>query len=1043
MKLISCLVICMILIGSAIVGSARAEMWRALLAKADSLQKIAQFDSALVVAKQALEITERQYGQKDTSVMQALNIVGMTYYYLGISSEAESYYTRALGISEELLGPDNLSTGDLLCSLAYVRVQQGRYADAETLLKRALPIYEESLGVDDLEVAQSLNDLAVVCEEQGRHAEAEGLYRRALRIREKSLGEQHPAVAAALNGLALAYYEQGRFVEAEPLCVRALQIRENVLGVYHPDIATSLNSLARIFDEQGRYADVEPLLQRALQIWEMARGADHPDVANALNNLAKLYTEQGRLADAEPLFRRSLQISEKTLGAEHPYLVIPLSNLAALLHLQARYNEAEPLYQRARMIGEKTLGIMNPRVAVTLSNLAKLDCDQGRYADAEQLFQRALQIGEKSQGADHPTVAATLFNLAGLYDREGRHANAASLYQQALHIRQKTLGMGHPDVAASLTGIALNAWQRGQYAAAEVAESRAWEIRRQNFHDGGAVLAERNALEYSQFLISARAIYLSFLLESPGNQNGNSDAISKVVMCSKGQVSDAILARIPALAQEAGTDVKSLADTLTWARFALSKLYVDGPGEDNMQVYRRKLEAAVQKKESLEAELARRSASFSRKQELWDVDASKVSEVLPFGAALIEFMKYNHRIDDDSTGARYLVIILKSEGNPQVFPLGAASAIDTAVWYYRQQFRDLHNLDDSAYATASANLYGLVWRPFAALIEGSSTVFIAPDGNLNLVSFAGLKDDNGKYLIEDYPVHYLSTGRDLIRLQDNPAPGRGLLAMGDPDYDLSFQPTTGEKIRAGVTALLTVMNLRSSCEELSKLHVASLPGTRTEITAVSNQWVQNHTEPFVTYFGSDATEEQFKQNAPGKRVIHLATHGLYIGEECIPKLTRHGFKESGGYMGENPLLQCGFLLAGANRHGEGAREANREDGIVTAEDVAGLNLQGTDLVVLSSCESGLGAVKSGEGVYGLRRAFQMAGARTVISALWPIDDKATADFMGQLFAAKNESMHQTLQRIALNRLSVLRAQGKSDHPFYWAAFVATGDWKMH
>jgi CHAT domain-containing protein len=217
-----------------------------------------------------------------------------------------------------------------------------------------------------------------------------------------------------------------------------------------------------------------------------------------------------------------------------------------------------------------------------------------------------------------------------------------------------------------------------------------------------------------------------------------------------------------------------------------------------------------------------------------------------------------------------------------------------------------------------------------------------------------------------------------------------------------------------------------------------------ELNAVTARWQASRGVTAKTYLGSDATEENFKQDAPGKSILHLATHGFYLSDACKPKAAIRGIgAEIGGFVGENPFLQCGFLLAGANKHGERAKEANREDGIVTAEDVAGLNLRGCDLVVLSARETGLGEVKSGEGVYGLRRAFQMEGARTVISALWSIDDKSTAEFMGQLFSASNETLPETMQRIALSRLSELRSRNESDHPFFWAAFVATGDWKTH
>jgi CHAT domain-containing protein len=607
-----------------------------------------------------------------------------------------------------------------------------------------------------------------------------------------------------------------------------------------------------------------------------------------------------------------------------------------------------------------------------------------------------------------------------------------------IEVTERVLGKEHPYRAKGLSWAAclhqrLGHWDRAQSIARE-----AWQIALDNFRENHSVLAERAMFDLAENLSSFSSRYLTILLADAAASSA--DATARVVFSTKGRVTDAIIARQQKW-EEDDSLTAHLAESLRDARFSLSRLYTDGPGKDSMQVYRHKLDSATREREKLETELASRSSRFAQEGELWDVDAHQVSTSMPAGSQFVEFMRYYRRqglkVGDDEP--QYLAVVLKAGESPSAFPLGPAAGIDTAIRYYRQQFRDPQNLDPTAYGAASENLYGLVWRPFAALLEGATTVFVAPDGDLNLVSFAGLIDDDHKYLIENYPIHYVSTGRDLIRLQDETPSGNGLLAMGDPDFDMTSGAST---VSAVGLALLTSLNLRSSCEELNKLHVGSLPGTRTEVESVATSW-RSTGAAAATYFGSDATEENFKRNAPGKRVIHLATHGFYISDACQTELNTRsalGMQESGN-VGENPLLLSGLLLAGANKHGEGANEAKREDGIVTAEEVAGMDLRGTDLVVLSACETGLGTVKSGEGVYGLRRAFQMAGARTVISALWPIDDKATAEFMSQLFSAQDETLPQTMQRIARKRLSSLRAQGKSDHPFFWAAFVATGDWK--
>jgi CHAT domain-containing protein/Tfp pilus assembly protein PilF len=1023
--------------------------WQELLAQSDSLRKVALYDSALVLAERALAITEMEYGKEDTSVARALNTTGFLLIVKRQYDRSESLLKHALEIRERAFGSDHPSVAASLNNIATLYYYQGHLNEAEQLFRRVLEIREHNFGENHPEVGASLHNLAEVLFDEVRYPEAEPLYRRALEIREHSLGSNHLEVAATLNSLAILCQCQGRYSEAEPLYRRALEIPERNLGTDHPFVAIGLNGVANVLNLQGRYAEAEPLYRRATEIWERRVGSDHPNVALNLNNLAAMFMSQGRFSEAEPLYRRALEIRERRLGFDHPDVAMTLTNLADLYYYLHRFNEADSLFRCALAIRESGLGPDHPDLALTLNNLAVLLTEEEKYADAEPLLRRALDIRKRQLGSDHPLVASSLNDLASLAANQGRYAEAEQLFRNALEIRKQTLGLGHPRVAECFSNLARMHAAEGDFLEARDDDACAWRIRRQNFLDGGVALAEKSALECSEFMSKETGTLLAILADGQSQLQDWQKETAQIVFGSKGVVTDAMAARYHTSENMDDTLAARLTDTLKYARFALSKLYVDGPATDGIVSYREKLDIATKEKERVEALLARCSELFRRDKELWDVSPDEVLSAMPIGSAIVEFMRYSHVISFRDTEPRYLAIVLTSGGQPFVFQLGSASAIDTAISVFRQQIHTHELLDKSGYAAATEDLFTLVWKPFSNLLEGASTVFIAPDGNLNLVSFAGLTDETGRYLIEKYPIHYLSTGRDLIRLKHKEQSGTGLLAMGDPDFNMSFDKGAPSSVSAaianvGLPAFFSIRNARSGCAALKDLKVSPLPGTRSEVGFVTSQWSGNNNEPVLSYLGKDAIEDNFKREAPGKRVIHLATHGYYISEECKPMQSqRSSFSMESGYVGENPLLLSGFLLAGANHHGEGASDANREDGIVTAEEVAGLNLRGTDLVVLSACETGLGEVKSGEGVYGLRRAFQMAGARTVISALWPIDDKATAEFMGQLFSAKDEAMPQTMQRIALNRILSLRSEGKSDHPFYWAAFVATGDWKFH
>jgi len=1070
--------------------SASGQTWKDLMGQADSLSEAGNLDSAVVIAEAALQKAEVQFGKSDTTVASVLHSLGKLHYYQAGYADAESFWRRALEICEKALGPDHPKVATVLNGLGILFRTQGRYAEAEPLYKRALDIREKTFSTNHPEVAIILYNLANLYEDQGRYAEAESLHEGALDIREKTLDPNHPYLAGSLNSLAILQAKQGRYAEAEPLYKRGLKIWEKALGPDHPKVAVGLNNLALLYSDQGRYADIEPIHKRALKIWEKALGPDHPKVAVSLHNLGALYVNEGRYAEAEPLYKRALKIWEKALGPDHPYVGGSLSDLGRLYHSWGRYAAAELLYKQALAIKEKSDGPDHPSVAISLNNLGNLYVNQDRYAEAEPLYKRALKIREETHGADHPLVAGSLFSLGTLYNDQGRYAEAEVLYKRALKIWEKALGPDHLRVARGLTNLAVLYVNQSKYAEAdtlcnralgilektfgpdhpEVAAclsgstvlykdqrrwfdarrlaKRAYGIRRKNFRDGFEVLSEKNVLLYSKFMRDEAGTYLSILCDSPDTGSSCSREIANVALSSKGQVSDGIFARQRALFQETDSSLMSLADSLRLARFTLAKLWVKGPDEEHPEGYKDKLAQANAEKERLESELARRSASFRRELEVWEVDSRKVSRCLPTGSALVEYMKYSYSKPRGKTESHYLAVVLNSENEVFTLDLGQAAKIDSSVSWYRSHFQFPKMIDERDFKRISDEIYSLVWKPIEGRLSGAKIVFIAPDGALNLVSFAGLMDATGKYLIEKYPIHYLSSGRDLLRLKERPPRGFGLLALGDPDYDAPASARLSTKpIQAPADTLLAsvfpiVRNVRSGCKKLSDTRVSRLPQTRQEVELIAKKWKEESKESEKVYLGAQASEETFKADAPGSRIIHLATHGYFISPEYLQRPQRRSIDPLETFVGENPLLHSGLFLAGSNLHGKGADSLGCEDGVLTAEEVAGMNLEGTELVVLSACETGLGEVKSGEGVYGLRRAFQMAGTRTVISALWPVSDQATAELMGKLYGAKRGNISQLMQKMAVDRIKELRKKGQSDHPYSWGAFIALGDWRI-
>jgi CHAT domain-containing protein len=358
-------------------------------------------------------------------------------------------------------------------------------------------------------------------------------------------------------------------------------------------------------------------------------------------------------------------------------------------------------------------------------------------------------------------------------------------------------------------------------------------------------------------------------------------------------------------------------------------------------------------------------------------------------------------------------------------------------------------------------------------LQGAARVLIVPDGAINLVPFAALPAPNRvrQYLLERGPmIHYLSAERDFVSYAEAlPPSAGGLLALGEPSFaDVStFAALSAERPKAPAARLMAESRTlgaagalaqrrgpSTECATFATVRFTPLPGTGREVEDVAAAWnVSGAGTPAQVLQGVRATERALKESIAGHRVLHLATHGFVLGDECEPApptsraigavvASRPSSSAAARVDNlESPLLSSGLALAGANRRA--AAGPDEDDGILTAEEVASLDLSGLEWAVLSACDTGLGVIRAGEGVLGLRRAFQIAGARTVIMSLWSVDDRATRQWMTALYRSRLVDGLDTADSVRAAALAVLkdrRARGLSGDPFFWAPFVAAGDW---
>jgi CHAT domain-containing protein len=1024
------------------------------------LQNAGKYGEALEPCQRALAIGEKILGSEHTDVATLLNNLAELYRAKGDYEKTEPLHLRALAIREKALGGEHPLVATSLNNLALLYQAKGDYAKAEPLYQRALDIFEKTFGSEHQEVATSLNNLALLYQAKGDYAKAEPLLHRTLAIYEKVLGSEHPLVATSLNNLASLYRDKGDYTQAEPLYQRALAIYEKALGREHPTVATSLNNLAELYRTKGEYAKAEPLLQRALAINEKALGSEHPLVATSLYYLARLYRAKGEYTKAELLSQRALAIDEKALGSEHPEFAADLNNLAELYYTKREYAKAEPLYQHALAIVEKAFGREHPLVATSLNNLASLYSAKGEYAKAEPLYQRALTIYEKALGSEHPDLAANLNNLAELYYTKGEYAKAEPLYQRALAIVEKALGSEHPNVATFLNNLALLYEAEQDYPRAIEFLMRDQEIRESNINTILSTGSEKQKQLYLNTLSAETDTTVSLHAQSaPANAQAARLALTTILR-RKGRALDVMTDQIAGLRLRAAPDDVKLLDALAAVQSQLANLQLSNDTRLSPAERRKRVTDLETEIEKLQDDIGRRNAEFRARSVAVTLDA--VRGAIPTDAALVEILAYrpyNAKASSDGKhygDARYVAYVLKPTSEaPQFVDLGEAAQIDADLKLWREALLDPDRTD---VRQLGRRVDERVMRPVRKLLGDTKRLFISPDGVLNLIPFAALVDENNKYLMETYSLDYLTSGRDLLRLQVRSENRQGAVIFANPTYNLTAQHVAACDRRKPPRGLLLGMedayatndkNTAPKREveyldiDFTQLCYPPLTGTAHEATGISAVLTN------ATVLTDKRATEAALKGLSAPSILHVATHGFFLADQPPPGLGKGRQLERpdaapSGPQQENPMLRSGLILAGVNQTQSGPGE----DGVLTAQEAAGLNLFGTKLVVLSACETGLGDVQNGAGVYGLRRALVLAGSETQVMSLWQVSDAATRDLMIgyytrlQAGAGRIAAMHQVQLAMLRGMIKPRARDAKADwrHPYYWAAFIPSGSW---
>jgi tetratricopeptide (TPR) repeat protein len=1011
--------------------------------------------------RQSLRIREAALGPEESSVIRIVNSLAHNCNEQKKYEDAFELFERVRKFHEDTSGTTSLELAEALDNLADVCTRRLNLEQAETLRRQSLAIYEKVKGPDSAEAADGINFLAINYLDRGLYAAAEEMFTKSLTLRQKLYGNESEKVAESLNNLAAVYQEQDKYDEAIDYHERALKVRQNVLGSQHSLTGVSLNNLATVYMDKADFGKAEELFNQSLNILEQSAGPNHIDTAQTLNNLASIYSKTGRLDKSVPLYHRVLSILESNHGPIHQNVARALLNFGSDLEQQQDFSAARPLYERAISIQTKILGTDHPDHISAYNKLASLANSMGNQAEAEKLSQESLRIAVKSLGDNHSRTANCLHNLGFLLKERNALDQAEDLLLKAVQIHTAANGADHPSTANSLHQLALVNYSQNKIAHAISLIDQ--ERRSQRVHVS-RVLPALAAQEQELFLRSHYAASfnkaLSLGLTRTGEQETASLSATWLVN-GKGVSQEALAQRNLQLRDMDDPQIGSALKELLSIRTRLATLAMNAAAAGKEEQRRTELDRLTNQEQKLSSQLGVNMRTASE----W-IEISRIRDSLPKDGVLIDIARFD--IYDFNAKGRDLKWMPPHYAAWMTFPdvdaqcmlidLGDAEVIDRLVQKVRQQIaadasttgRIAKEGEGSAVVALMKDmsaLADLIWKPIATHMGHAKQIVLSPDGILWLAPWSALplNDAGDEYLLERYDLRMVISGRDLVAETDG-RPTTPPVILANPAFD--------QQVAQKESALQAIFKTlppdrekatRSFSAQSTLPKVQPLPNTGIEALAIQPH-IETYTSKKAGVYKEQYALERVAKVLRNPQIVTFATHGFFLPSQetkladqtlAMSDNTRAVVLDTNGQFIENALLRCGLLLAGCNN-----REASvaDDDGILTGMEIVSIDFRGTELVVLSACETGIGDVKNGEGVAGLRQAFQLAGAEAVVSTLWQIPDRDSALLMSKFFEelATGKSKSESLRNAQLERINKRRERYGAAHPFFWAAFTLTG-----
>jgi CHAT domain-containing protein len=800
-----------------------------------------------------------------------------------------------------------------------------------------------------------------------------------------------------ISNMGVMYLIQGRTLEAEQFIDYALAESEKFLGKMSVAYAANVNSKAKLYQMIGKYNEAEQLFDEALPILSKKFGEAGMQYAIVANNKAMLYQTIGRYAEGIELMKKaiaSLDISNKrTLQGKKSFDSRKFtSNLALLYQLSGDLAQAESSFLSIKKIFEGRLQTSNPEYAVVLNQLALLYIQMNKNELVEPLLQKASTIYKKKFTEENASFAKVQNDLGNFYRLQGKNTEAEVTLTKALAIRQRTLGENHPDYVKSLETLGILYWKKGDLAKAYPYLNNATNKSLEFINNYFPPMSEAEKTKYWDILQPRFQRFYNYAIDASSSNPAvikdvyNYQIATKALLLnSTNKVKKAIL--------ESG-DQSMINEYVSWIgqKEALARYYALSKEELTQQ----KIDLAVLEKEAntKERSLSQRSSDFAKGYNVEQIHLDKVSAQLQDSEAIVEIIRVRTFDKDFTDESRYLALVLtKGSAQPTMVVLENGNQLETRYAKFYKNAIQQKIPDEYSYAQ--------YWSRLESHLVGKKTIYISPDGVYNQINVNTLKKTEGDYILNQFDVIIIGNSKDLIALK-----GKKTQALKKDAFVLGFPDYGGNAV--------------------------ALPGTKVEIDGI-NKILTTNGYKVAKYEQKNASETSVKA-LKGPSLVHIATHGYFLADADLKGNDALGVNADNAK--NNPLLRSGLILSGVQSSTDKSNSdlQSNDNGVLTAYEAMNLSLEGTDLIILSACETGLGDVRAGEGVYGLQRAFLVAGASTLIMSLWKVDDAATQVLMTNFYTnlAKGGSKAKAFKQAQLQLMT------KYKDPYYWGAFMMMG-----